>query len=417
MQREPEWALLERAGLLRKGMASALSKLHGLTPEQRSDAIEENPQLVVALVAVLRLEADVHPAQYALTILYEVVRENSSRYETMCAALAGTTVYGDFLQILERHGVDTYTGDRAAFMLSGFMCRARTHAFSEDEVKYFVQSLTNNKFPVTESGRLDALVNIVKIDRWRPLVWDTRGVPESLLKDLSLTQSASVVYKAIFCVWLLAFHEGFASQITEAGIVKAVCDVLKESRVEKVVRVGLHVIENFLSCEEAVEIIIEENVAQILTLLEFEKWRDADMYDEIRACIFALDLKIRQFNNFDRYVLELDKGKLKWSVLHSEKFWHENVMVFEKDEFITIQKLEKLLDSDDPTTQAVACYDLGEFARLHPAGKKVCQKFKVKDKVMLLISSKHREVAAEALLCVQKLMLNNWQDVAKPPTK
>ena len=59
--------------------------------------------------------------------------------------------------------------------------------------------------------------------------------------------------------------------------------------------------------------------AQILTLLEFEKWRDAEMYDEIRACIFALDLKIRQFNNFDRYLLELDKGKLKWSVLHSGK--------------------------------------------------------------------------------------------------
>ena len=53
-----------------------------------------------------------------------------------------------------------------------------------------------------------------------------------------------------------------------------------------------------------------------------------------------------------------------------EKFWRENVMVFEKDEFITIQKIERLLDSDDPATQAVACYDLGEFARLHPAGKK-----------------------------------------------
>ena len=31
----------------------------------------------------------------------------------------------------------------------------------------------------------------------------------------------------------------------------------------QIVRVGLHVIENFLSCEDAVEIIIEENVAQV----------------------------------------------------------------------------------------------------------------------------------------------------------
>ena len=45
MDHEPEWALLERACLIKKGMAAALSKLHGLTPEQRSDAIEEVEQV------------------------------------------------------------------------------------------------------------------------------------------------------------------------------------------------------------------------------------------------------------------------------------------------------------------------------------------------------------------------------------
>ncbi|KAL8448718.1 hypothetical protein Emag_003844 [Eimeria magna] len=405
MDREPDWALLERANLLSKGAASELSKLHGLSSNEKADAIEQNPALVIALVNVLRLETDPHPAQYALTVLYEIVRENSSRYDVMCAALEGNPVYEDFMQLLNRRGIDPYTGDRAAFMLSGFMSRARTHTFSEDEVQHFVLGLISNKFPVSESGRLDALVNILKIDRWRPLVWGTRNVPETLLRGLALTQPAGVVYKAVFCVWLLSFHEGFSLTLTSSGIVQAVCGVVTESRVEKVVRVGLHVVENLLSCEEAVEIIIEQNVAQVLALLEFEKWRDADMYDEIRACIFALDVKIKQFNNFERYLMELDKGRLKWSVLHSvgsllslEKFWRENVMVFEKDEFATIQKIEKLLDSEDPTTQAVACYDLGEFARLHPAGKKVCQKFKVKDKVMLLITNKHREVAGEALL-------------------
>lgn len=46
-------------------------------------------------------------------------------------------------------------------------------------------------------------------------------------------------------------------------------------------------------------------------------------------------------------------------------------MAFENDEFRAIRKLVKLLDTTtDKTTLAVACYDLGEFARLHPAGKK-----------------------------------------------
>lgn len=51
--------------------------------------------------------------------------------------------------------------------------------------------------------------------------------------------------------------------------------------------------------------------------MEFEKWRDADMYDDIRLATSCLENKIRQFNNFDRYCNELDKGHLTWSVLHS----------------------------------------------------------------------------------------------------
>ncbi|CDJ26828.1 vacuolar ATP synthase subunit h, putative, partial [Eimeria acervulina] len=42
MQRQPEWSLLERAGLIKKGMAAALSGLHALDAEQRADAIAES---------------------------------------------------------------------------------------------------------------------------------------------------------------------------------------------------------------------------------------------------------------------------------------------------------------------------------------------------------------------------------------
>ncbi|CDJ44667.1 hypothetical protein ETH_00026190 [Eimeria tenella] len=45
MERQPEWSLLERAGLIKKGMAAALAQLHGLDSEQRADAIAEaNPK-------------------------------------------------------------------------------------------------------------------------------------------------------------------------------------------------------------------------------------------------------------------------------------------------------------------------------------------------------------------------------------
>lgn len=75
-------------------------------------------------------------------------------------------------------------------------------------------------------------------------------------------------------------------------------------------------------------------------------------------------------SNFDRYCRELSTGKLTWSFLHSEKFWHENVMHFEENEFSAVKNLVLLLRSSDQITLAVACSDIGEFARLHPTGKK-----------------------------------------------
>lgn len=134
-------------------------------------------------------------------------------------------------------------------------------------------------------------------------------------------------------------------------------------------------------------------------------------------------------SNFERYCHELSNGKLKWSILHTEKFWLENVMQFEKDEFKAIQQLADIIklyahniiqksetgeskEEIDAVTVAVACFDIGEFARLYPNGKKICQKFKIKENIMILIATKDRDIVREALLCAQKIMLNNWQSIS-----
>ena len=116
-------------------------------------------------------------------------------------------------------------------------------------------------------------------------------------------------------------------------------------------------------------------------------------------------------SNFERYERELTNGVLKRGFIHSEKFWLENVSNFERDNFASVQKLVNLLGSSDATTQAVACHDLGEFARLHPSGKRIVAKLNGKNAVMALMTSSNREVAKEALLCTQKLMLNHWDKI------
>jgi len=77
-----------------------------------------------------------------------------------------------------------------------------------------------------------------------------------------------------------------------------------------------------------------------------------------------------------------------------------------------VKVLMKLLVADDLETVAVACHDLGEFARLYPTGKKVLDRLKAKQFLLMLLSHKNKDVAREALLCVQKLMLKRWADVS-----
>ena len=74
--------------------------------------------------------------------------------------------------------------------------------------------------------------------------------------------------------------------------------------------------------------------------------------------------------SFEKYQKELNSMHLVWSPVHSEKFWKENVKRFEDNDFLMIRKLSDLLTSNDSQNVAIACYDLGEFCRFHPFGKK-----------------------------------------------
>lgn len=97
---------------------------------------------------------------------------------------------------------------------------------------------------------------------------------------------------------------------------------------------------------------------------------------------------------------------------HTAKFWKENIKQTEKNNFYVIKKLIDLLDSEDETTQAVACFDLGEFSRLHPFSKTILEQFEGKTKLMKIIEKESPIVRENALVAIQKLMINNWQIIS-----
>jgi len=112
------------------------------------------------------------------------------------------------------------------------------------------------------------------------------------------------------------------------------------------------------------------------------------------------------------YKKEVLSGNLEWSPVHrSEKFWRENSHKLEEDNFKLLLVLKGLLEKGAATSsvQSIACFDVGEFARLHPRGKIIVQKLKIKLPLMQLMEDNDVEVKKQALLAVQKLMVTNWE--------
>ena len=66
-------------------------------------------------------------------------------------------------------------------------------------------------------------------------------------------------------------------------------------------------------------------------------------------------------------------------------------------------------DDDAEETVAIACFDLGEFIRHYPNGKAVAKRLGCKEVIMQLLSHENLEIQRQALQCISKLLVTNWQ--------
>jgi V-type H+-transporting ATPase subunit H len=135
----------------------------------------------------------------------------------------------------------------------------------------------------------------------------------------------------------------------------------------------------------------------------------------------------RKLTSIERYEKELQAKKFEWTMLHSSEFWRENATAFEADGFRLIERIRDLLaeassansgvgggDASliDDTTQAVALFDLGEFAVNHPQGRTVLAAKGVRPVVMAMLRHDDDEVRQQALLATSKMMVARWEFVS-----
>jgi V-type H+-transporting ATPase subunit H len=291
------------------------------------------------------------------------------------------------------------------------------HPVSEENVAFVCHWLREQLRKPEEKDNCNSLSALQKLlleDSFRlPFAKeDGLNLLGSLLKSkMQNAKALQVCYQVVFCLWLLSYNKKVAQQVTDTNIIPSLVDVLKFISTDKVVRMSLATLRNLLDVSTNNEQMIDCDIMKPLDNLSHKNWADPDIQDDLEVLKEALAKNIVILSSFDMYKKEVLSGNLDWTPVHrSEKFWRENAHRLEEDNNKLLLVLKGLLsDGTPPTVQAIACFDIGEFARAHPRGKIIVQKLGIKLPLMKLMEETDTEVRKQALLAVQKLMVTNWE--------
>jgi len=241
-----------------------------------------------------------------------------------------------------------------------------------------------------------------------------------ILEDESDQPDTQMQYLAAFCVWLLSLNGAALKVFAEpnCGVLAALVHIVKTVQREKVIRISFAALVNMVSLSSLKEMMV--GIGLLGVLKSVGSYSDPEFKDNINKINDELTEHLKKLSTFGKYEAELKAGKLQKSAVHSSTFWRNNFQKFEKNQFALIHELAKLLVTkvNDMVTLAMACYDLGEFIRFHPDGRYLVKetlekKYGTKGTLMNLMQHDDAEVQRQALLCVQKLLVQNWESLNK----
>lgn len=141
------------------------------------------------------------------------------------------------------------------------------------------------------------------------------------------------------------------------------------------------------------------------------RFGDEDISVLVQELSATLESSMETLTSFSECCGEVMSTVLEWTPVHtSTKFWKENAIHFEENNYAVLEALGRIiLETPHDTTLAVTCHDLGEVVRYHPTGRNLLTLPSMAGVVMELMSASQAEVAKEALLCTQKIMVQRWE--------
>lgn len=396
--------------------------------EQKAKFIEENrAQCAKTFLSLIEHISKDQTIQYILILIDDMLSEDHSRVEIFreyCKKI-NISVWNPFLMLFNRR--DGFIINMSCRIIAKITCWSAEQMDGPDLTRYL--SWLRDQISDPNNAYLQSVTRclqmMLRIDNYRKAFDAIDGIAtlERVFSNERL--NFQLQYQLAFCCWVLTFNQELARKMKKFKIIQCLADILRESVKEKVKRIVLAVFRNLIQNVDDREIARENAIimvqCKVMKQLEIIKQSmqtansDPELVEDVEYLIGVLQESVQDLSSFDEYATELKCGRLEWSPVHnSEKFWRENAHRLNEKNYELLKILISLLEtSKDPLVMSVAAHDLGEYVRHYPRGKLVTESLGGKNLVMQRLTHEDPNVRYEALLCVQKLMVQNWEYLGK----
>lgn len=421
LRREIPWDRLCQAKTISDHQAELIKSFDKKPTEEREVLLDDDAVTYAELFLDFTSNIVTQPElQYVLAIIDELLSDNDGERIPCFLQLhekSAALPYDPFVRLLNRASGDHFIKSRASRILALLLSEGEHPP--EEYVKFLAhwcaeQFRSQDTKDVTIA--IVALQRFLRRDHHREVFYHEHGL--NLLNEVlgKPETKRQLLYQTMYCLWLMAYNKGLVEAFAEVpDLVKNIVEVLRLHDKVKIRRLGLATLRNLTGSALNNEFMITAGMVKVLNYLSQKKWGDEDIDDDIKVLTEVLDENMVVLSSFDTYKEEILSGELAWSPVHrSERFWRENVGRFEDDDFKLLHVLLDLIkNSGNAKVLSIACYDLGEFVRFHPRGRRVLAKLGGKVDIMKLLGHADEEVQKHALLCVQKMMVHNWEYLSR----
>ncbi|KAH9529145.1 V-type proton ATPase subunit VhaSFD isoform X2 [Dermatophagoides farinae] len=394
-----------------------------VTADNRAEFVQQHSmEMAETFLTMLSTVSKDETIQYILCLIDELFLEDRNRVEifhTYCSKRKDA-LWKHFFPLILRD--DEFIQNMTALLIAKSACWSVKNRLESGDLTLYLNWLIERVKANTEYIQTIArcLQLMLRIDEYREAFVNLNGLT-AIFDAFGNCSNFQIQYQLIFCVWICTFDKNLVLKMNRYNAIPKLADILSESIKEKVIRMILATFRNMIEKPAEEPEIARENAitlvqCKVLKHLEIlqqsgQKFDDPDIKDDIDFLYQKLQESIQDLSSFDEYSTEVRSGRLEWSPVHTtEKFWRENAARLNEKNYELLKILIRLLEaSNEPMVLSVAAHDIGEYVRHYPRGKVVIENLHGKELVMHLLSHEDANVRYEALLCVQKLMVQNWE--------